>query len=136
MTDLNAVQPEPIGDMPTKDALAEIAALSVADEKYQDTIVRSEMQKIQLRWIGTVTAIGGLVLLAALEGFLVCHLLKGELGTASVESVTLLAFAPITAFTVVLTVFLFGVFRPPPTKDLKKLPVGPLTRFSANPLSE
>ena len=121
MADLDAVQPEPIGANPTKSALAESAVLAKSGEAYQKVIVRSVNQNIILRWIGLVTAVVALFLLVILEAYLLCHIMW-HYGHA--EMLTQLAFAPIVAFTTIVAVFLFGVYRSPRASDFEEFPAG------------
>jgi len=125
MTDLDAVRPEPVGGTPTAAALAEEAALSERKEKLWDTLVRSETQKIHLRWIGMGMAILALTLLVALEVVLLCNILWHD---GHAEALAQLAFAPVVAFTAIVAVFLLGVFRPPRARDLDRLPAGRAAR--------
>jgi len=125
MADLNAVRPEPVDETPTAAALAEEAALSERKEKLWDALVRSESQKIKLRWVGTALAMLALTLLALLEVVLLCQILWHD---GHAEALAQLAFAPIVAFTAIVAVFLLAVFRPPRARDLDQLPAGRAAR--------
>ena len=105
MTDLDDIRAESIGDTPTRNARAELVALAKSDEAYRDTIVRSVNQNIKLRWIGLAMTIVALLLLVVLEAYLLRHIMW-HYGHA--EDLTQLAFAPIVAFTAIITVFLFA----------------------------
>jgi len=125
MADLDRIRPEPAGDAPTPATRSEEAALAEHQKNYQNALVRSETQKIHLRWIGMGMASFALLLLVALEVVLLCQILWHD---GHAEALAQLAFAPVVAFTAIVAVFLLWVFRPPRARDLDRLPAGRAAR--------